>query len=201
MSFLTRERVSDPRQEPAPSRPSSCCDVSRLSREPRSPARSGRLLTIERLGALLVGLAGAGCGGEDPDDAGGSAPLFTEITAEAGFGGDPAPWAPGTYWIPEISPGGVALLDFDGDGDLDIYRLIQPPSDSSRPGAPKPLATAAPNRLWAQGDDGRFVEVPGAAGLDDPAIKPEPERSACTSGKRRARPGRADSHFPVQTLA
>jgi len=46
--------------------------------------------------------------------------LFTEITAELGLEPTPQPWPDGKYYTPEIAAGGVAVFDYDGDGDLDI---------------------------------------------------------------------------------
>lgn len=48
-------------------------------------------------------------------------PWFTEIGETAGLEFSHVSGARGEYWFPEIMGGGVALLDYDGDGLLDIY--------------------------------------------------------------------------------
>lgn len=87
--------------------------------------------------------------------------LFAEVTAELGFDQNPPTYPDGTFMTPEITPGGVAVFDFDNDGLLDILQIRHPPP------APweEQLKTQAPNRLFRQGIDGRFQEVPDAAGL------------------------------------
>jgi hypothetical protein len=62
---------------------------------------------------------------------------------------------------PEITPGGVAVFDFDDDGRLDILQIRHP---SPAPWAEQ-VNASAPNRLFRQRNDGRFEEVAGAAGL------------------------------------
>ncbi len=55
-------------------------------------------------------------------------------------------------------------MDYDTDGDLDIYQVCHcAPADRDQA-----FKASAPNRLFRQESPGRFVEVPGAAGLDDP---------------------------------
>ncbi|MCP3961406.1 MAG: CRTAC1 family protein [bacterium] len=62
-------------------------------------------------------------------------------------------------WFPEIMSGGAAWLDYDGDGDLDLY-LVQG-------GQLEKASAAAPaNRLY-RNDGGRFVDVTGRAGVGD----------------------------------
>ena len=51
-------------------------------------------------------------------------PLFTEITSEVGLDDTSERWpSDGTYTLPEIMGGGVALLDYDNDGDLDLLHI------------------------------------------------------------------------------
>jgi hypothetical protein len=62
---------------------------------------------------------------------------------------------------PEITPGGVAVFDYDNDNRLDILVVRHPP--------PAPWSeqakASAPNRLYRQQPGGTFKEVPDAAGL------------------------------------
>ena len=67
----------------------------------------------------------------------------------------------GAKWPVETVGGGVALLDFDGDGDLDLF-LAQ-----GGPLPPRPAETAglATDVLLRNDGGGRFVDVSKAAGL------------------------------------
>ena len=86
-------------------------------------------------------------------------PLFTEITSELLLNDAPNLLPDGTYALPEIMGGGVSLIDYDNDGDLDLLQIRFPP-----PGQPR---LPAPNRLFQQQPDGTFLDVTSTAGLDD----------------------------------
>jgi len=91
---------------------------------------------------------------------GGSAhPLFTEITAEVGLNLTVEPWPDGTFFLPEVMGPGVAVFDYDNDGDLDILQIRMPP-----PGQPK---APAPSRLFQQQADGKFLDVTSRSGLSN----------------------------------
>ncbi len=107
---------------------------------------------------LITVLAATGCGSEVLAPA---TPLFTEVTSTLLQDSDMSvEWPDGTYSLPEIMGGGIALFDYDDDGDLDLLQIRFP-----RPGEPD---LAAPNRLLQQQVDGTFVDVTRAAGLGDP---------------------------------
>jgi len=69
--------------------------------------------------------------------------------------------ASGARYMPETTAGGVAWLDFDGDGRLDLYAVNgnEHPDDGRR--------GSARNRLWRNRGDGSFEDVTGAAGVGD----------------------------------
>jgi len=67
----------------------------------------------------------------------------------------------GEHLLPECVVGGCALVDLDGDGDLDAY-LVQ--SGSLRSGA----TNQPPNRLYLNAGDGTFACATEGSGAEDP---------------------------------
>jgi len=72
--------------------------------------------------------------------------------------------AEGKFWLPEIMGGGAALLDHDGDGDLDI---LLPNGGRLAEGAPATGDDGAAVRLYRNDGGWRFVAVDAAAGIGD----------------------------------
>jgi hypothetical protein len=92
--------------------------------------------------------------------------LFEDLSAASGLSFAHEAGEGGEYWLPEIMGAGVALLDYDGDGDLDLYLL--------QGGAVAPAAgTAGGHRLLRSERDARgrlhFTDATAAAGLGDGA--------------------------------
>ena len=84
-------------------------------------------------------------------------PLFSEVTTALGFAQAASTWPPGTHELPEIIGSGVALFDYDNDGDLDVLHIRFPPPGKEN--------SPAPNRLFQQQPDGMFVDVTEASGI------------------------------------
>ena len=99
----------------------------------------------------------------------GSAPLLVEVTATAGLAFLHARGGAGNRELPETMGAGVALLDHDGDGDLDVY-LVQSGPVRARDAGTEDAATRdnRRNALFANDGSARFAAVEGAAGADDP---------------------------------
>ena len=105
-------------------------------------------------------------------------PLFTEITSSVGLEDASERWpSDGTYTLPEIMGGGVALLDYDNDGDLDLLQIRsllfrEPTGDAERPtteisnGLQKELFWTH-FRLFQQQSNGIFSDVTDVSGLND----------------------------------
>jgi hypothetical protein len=89
-----------------------------------------------------------------------SGPWFREVIAASGIDFRHTSGQSGRFWFPEAEIGGVGLLDYDEDGDLDVY-FVQggslDPAASERPG----------NALYRNLGDGTFEDVTAAAGVGD----------------------------------
>src|SRR6266852_515229 len=91
-------------------------------------------------------------------------PLFVERTAATGLTFTHVNGADGHYYLPEIMGAGVALFDYDNDGDLDVFVVQGGAIDGSGP---------ATSRLFRNdltvGPDGRrtlhFTDVTERAGV------------------------------------
>jgi hypothetical protein len=118
---------------------------------------------------LLAALGTGGVCGRVPG-APGEPAIFRDVAVEAGLNFRHFNFAAGQHHMPEIMGPGVALLDYDNDGDLDIYliqgtpldpagKLLHPPPRGWRPG----------NRLFknllAETGELRFVDVTEKAGV------------------------------------
>jgi hypothetical protein len=88
------------------------------------------------LAAIALGDAGSGAGG-----------LFLESAANASLGFTHVNGATGRYYMPEIMGSGVALFDYDNDGDLDVF-LVQGGSLEAPRGTSLKAGSAPTSRLF-----------------------------------------------------
>jgi len=89
---------------------------------------------------------------------------FKDVTSASGIGFRHTDGSSGRHYLVESFTGGLALLDYDQDGDLDLYFL----NGSLLPGAKAgPLPT---NGLYRNDGDWRFSEVTRQAGTGIPGF-------------------------------
>lgn len=107
------------------------------------------------LACPLAALALAGCGG-------GQTAWWVEAPESSGLDFVYSTGGTGGLYMPEVMGGGVGVLDFDRDGDLDLY-LVNGNRDVPGFGRDGGIG----NRLYRQDPGGRFTDVTAAAGLGD----------------------------------
>ncbi|MFH1571834.1 MAG: CRTAC1 family protein, partial [Gemmatimonadota bacterium] len=137
---------------------------------PGVPRRAGRAVTgrsspsrVHRRACWLALLA-AGCGTPEPPAAGGPRPwpvAFEDIAPSAGITVENVSGKREKTMIIEAKGGGIGWLDYDGDGDLDLY-VINGSTIEPRAGGAPPS-----NRLYRNEGGYRFADVTAAAGVGD----------------------------------
>jgi hypothetical protein len=92
---------------------------------------------------------------------------FTDVTKSVGIDFTHGHSATAEKYLVETMGGGVALLDYDNDGRLDVFFTNGAKIDDPMPKGRKPDKSdpAFWNRLYRQTADGRFVDVTERAGL------------------------------------
>jgi RNA polymerase sigma factor (sigma-70 family) len=96
-----------------------------------------------------------------PDES--QTPLFRDVTEESGIdftfrNGEEA----GLYTILESLGGGIGVIDYDGDGLLDLFII----GGGSFEGPNKQIITGRPCKLYRNLGNGKFKDVTAEAGLD-----------------------------------
>ena len=104
--------------------------------------------------SVMPGRTGSGAAPEE---------LFVERAAAAGLAFTHVNGAAGGYYLPEVMGAGVALFDFDNDGDLDLFLVQGGALDGSGPATSRlfrnDLTAADPRRPL------RFTDVTARSGL------------------------------------
>jgi tetratricopeptide (TPR) repeat protein len=127
--------------------------LARLNRAPATADRTGR----QSLADLTADLAPAATARAPAPAA--ATPKFIDAAARAGlvftFDHGPTP----DHQLPETMSGGVGLLDYDGDGRLDVYCV------QGGPLVPQPGRGFTGDRLFRNRGDGTFEDVTERSGI------------------------------------
>jgi hypothetical protein len=99
-------------------------------------------------------------------------PLFVEVASTVGLDFMHVNGATGQYYMPEVMGAGVALFDYDNDGDLDVFLVQSGPLGSPAPSRPPGEPRGETSKLFRNDlkvVDGkrtlRFTDVTARSGL------------------------------------
>jgi hypothetical protein len=93
--------------------------------------------------------------------AAGAAFVFNDVTEQTGIDFIHTDGGTGNYYVMETVTAGLALFDYDGDGDIDIYFLNSRAMDNVV------SKTAAKNALYRNDGRWKFTNVTEQSGLGD----------------------------------
>ncbi|MGH9857478.1 MAG: FG-GAP repeat domain-containing protein, partial [Acidobacteriota bacterium] len=113
-----------------------------------------KLLVLSLLCAVMLS-----CGERKKAGAPSERPIFTDVTEESGVHFIHEPGVDGSYFMPESLGSGVALFDYDNDGDLDIYLINGNFRDNRR---------KVYDQLYRQDGNFKFTDVTNGSALNDP---------------------------------
>ena len=116
-----------------------------------------------------------GCGARESDVPAAQVDWFVDRASEAGLDFVHVNGMSGKLYMPEVLAPGVALFDFDNDGDLDVY-LVQGSQLSALASGPSDEGSRLSDRLYRNdltvGPGGtrtlRFTDVTAASGIETP---------------------------------
>jgi hypothetical protein len=147
---------------------SASLDSARDGERAEGPKRAG--IARAKRGVVCVAAIVAGClTGADPGTPYAAEPLFVESAAETGLTFSHVSGATGQYYLAEQMGAGVALFDYDNDGDLDVFLVQGGPL-----GKPRDLADVEVTSRLFRNDltitaggrrQLRFTDVTGQSGL------------------------------------
>jgi tetratricopeptide (TPR) repeat protein len=121
------------------------------------PAAAPAALALSVVGLALDHLAA--CNGPPAEVAAADVPRFIDDAGPSGLGFVFRSGETSLHQLPEVMAGGVGLLDFDGDGFLDVYAVQGGPFPPAvPPGIPG-------DRLFRNRGDGTFEDVTERSGL------------------------------------
>ena len=169
-----------------PGDPAALAALARLAGRIKAPPREKTETLLDCVASILPAIGRGGASLDRVASALPAVPVYHDDAASAGLqfifdNGQSA-----MRQLPETTAGGVGLLDYDGDGWLDIY-VVQ--------GGPFPPDKAHPNtgdRLFRNRGDGTFVDVTERCGHCPHGTRLRPW---CYRGRRRQRrPSRSLHH-------
>src|SRR6266567_1675147 len=129
--------------------------------EHRSRSGSAGAKIVKRAAGVLLALSLTSCGNKTTQEKR-TGPWFEDIASVSGINFVHKSGATGQFYMPEIMGSGAALLDYDGDGDLDILLLQGAPFDNLQAGHGIRLYR---NELNPSGKL-QFTDVTREAGID-----------------------------------